>query len=278
MRADLHLHSRFSDGSDSVEILAQKIIEGGFSAVALTDHDTDLGNAPLAALLPKDIRFIPGIEFTCTMPLGRCHILGYGFDGAHPAIREAIEEGKRRRRRKLDYRLALLEENHGITLTEEEKAPLYETMTAAGKPHIAAILVKRGLAGSISEAIKRYMSHGKSRSEDRLPADYAVKAILESGGIPVWAHPLGGEGEVHLEKDELCARLDYLMEAGIRGLECHYSRYTSEETALLLHLAEKHSLLVSGGSDYHGENKDIPLGRLSADGETVQAQALSILA
>ncbi len=276
MKADLHLHSRFSDGSDSAQALARKIVEGGFSSVALTDHDTDEGNAPLASLLPESVRFIPGIEFTCIMPRGRCHILGYSFDEKNAAFREAIEEGKRRRRQKLERRLAYLKDTHGIVFDEIELASLYALPTV-GKPHIASLLVKRGMAVSIKDAIDRYMSRGKIYAEDRLPADYAIKAILAAGGVPVWAHPLGGEGEAHLDAEEFSARLAYLKEKGIMGLECYYSRYTGEESAFLLEAAEKNGLLVSGGSDYHGINKDIPIGTLCADGESVSAEKLSVL-
>ncbi len=276
MRADLHIHSRFSDGSDSVEQLASAILAEGLSAAALTDHDTDEGNALLKNILPSHIRFIPGIEFTCIMPRGRCHILGYGFDGNHPLFREAIEEGKRRRRQKLDRRLIYLKDTFGITFTEEELSSLYALKTV-GKPHIAAILVKRGMADNVRDAIEKYMSKGKVYAEDRLAAAYAIKAIRESGGIAVWAHPLGGEGEKHIDENEFLARLSDLKAAGIQGLECFYSRYTAEESSLLLRAAKENGLLISGGSDYHGKNKDIPLATLSADGTAVAAEMLSIL-
>lgn len=276
MRADLHLHSRFSDGSDSAETLARVITDGGFGVVALTDHDTDEGNEALRALLPDGIRLISGIEFTCIMPRGKCHILGYGFDADAPAFREAIEEGKQRRRQKLERRLEFLRETHSIVFDETELASLYALPTV-GKPHIAALLVARGMASDIADAIEKYMSQGKIHAADRLDADYAIKAILSAGGIPVWAHPLGGEGEEHLGKDELLSRLAYLKEAGIRGLECYYSRYTGEESAMLLSVAEAEGLLVSGGSDYHGKIKNIPIGTLSADGESVSAEQLTVL-
>ena len=135
MKADLHLHSRFSDGSDSIEDLAKLIVTGGLGVVALTDHDTDAGNTALLSLLPDGIRFIPGIEFTCIMPLGKCHILGYGFDADAPAFREAIKNGKQRRRGKLERRLEFLKETHGIVFDEAELASLYALPTV-GKPQL----------------------------------------------------------------------------------------------------------------------------------------------
>lgn len=276
MLADLHLHSLFSDGSDTAEELLCAVQKAGLSAFALTDHDTDEGNALLKKRTPPSIRFIPGIEFTCIMPLGKCHILGYGFDETDPTFREAIEEGKKRRREKLLYRLSVLKEAHGIVFTEQELNSLY-ALSVVGKPHIAALLVNRGMAQNISDAIEKYMNHGKIRAKDRLDADYAINAIRSAGGLAVWAHPLGGEQEKHLNEDELNSRLYALKSMGIDGMECFYSRYSAEESALLVRAAEANGLLISGGSDYHGKNKDIAMGTLSSDGSKIESSKLSLL-
>jgi len=82
-----------------------------------------------------------------------------------------------------------------------------------------------------------------------------VKAILAAGGIPVWAHPLGGEGERRISAEEFQTQLETLLSYGLQGLECWYSRYTEKEIQGLLGTAQEKGLLVSGGSDYHGANK-----------------------
>ena len=84
-----------------------------------------------------------------------------------------------------------------------------------------------------------------------------------AGGVPVWAHPLGGEGESHMSAEEFLPRLKIMIECGIQGLECYYSRYNTQETEFLLKCANENNLLISGGSDYHGTNKDIPAGMLN---------------
>ena len=104
-----------------------------------------------------------------------------------------------------------------------------------------------------------------------------MKAILSSGGTPVWAHPLGGEGEKDLSEQDFRRVLAELTSYGIKGLECWYSKYTAQKCKFLADTAERAGLFISGGSDYHGTNKSIPLGRLNADGVNVEPSRLSIL-
>ncbi len=104
-----------------------------------------------------------------------------------------------------------------------------------------------------------------------------MRAILSSGGVPVWAHPLGGEGERELSESGFMTLIDELMSYGLKGLECWYSKYTPAKCEWLSTQAEKRDLLISGGSDYHGTNKNIPLGRLNADNIAVDIDRLTIL-
>lgn len=277
-RADLHTHSRFSDGSDSARELAERISGEGISIFALTDHDTAEGCRAVQEAVDEicpEVHFICGIEFSCKTEAGKCHILGYGCDIQHPAFLSAVGEGIQMRRENLKKRLDTLEKKDGILFTEDEKKYLYSLPTV-GKPHIAEILVKKGIVSEISEGIQRYLK-GSRTGSDRILAETAVQAVSDSGGIPVWAHPLGGEGEKRLETDEFERQLEALLSCGIRGLECYYSRYSARESAFLTQQAERHGLLVSGGSDYHGSRKDIEPGCLNCRGELIGAERLTIL-
>ena len=86
-------------------------------------------------------------------------------------------------------------------------------------------------------------------------ARIAVNAIISAGGIPVWAHPLGGEGEVHISEEEFYKKFEVMKSIGIRGLECHYSRYDKKEAEFLVKVAKENGLFITGGSDYHGWRK-----------------------
>lgn len=260
MRYDLHIHTAASDGSDSPDSLARKVVGAGLELFSVTDHDTVDGALAMEGLIPAGVGYIRGVEFSCVSPGGKCHILGYGFDPEHPAFRAALGEGAQLRQEKLENRIVHLREKFGIRLTVEEEQWL-RSLKSPGKPHLGRLLVKRGLADELSAAIKTYLSGVPGR--DRIDSKTAIDAILAAGGIPVWAHPLGGEGEKRLSRAEFEHRLAVLMAEGIRGLECCYSRYGMDESELLLRCARERGLIATGGSDYHGSNKKgIKLGQL----------------
>ena len=272
---DLHMHTTASDGSDTPRELAQKIRGAGIRLFSVTDHDTIDGTLEMEKLVPEGVRFFRGVEFSCASPVCNCHILGYGFDPDHPALLAALEEGRLLRMDKLERRLKLMEENFGIVLTAEERSWLM-SRNSPGKPHLGRILMDRGLCTDLSSGIRKYVLNVPGR--DRIEAETAVRAIEAAGGISVWAHPLGGEGEKRLTAEQFEAQLETLLGYGIRGMECWYSRFTLEEVHLLMERAAEHGLIVTGGSDYHGKNRsDLHMGMLNAEGEscTIDWQGLS---
>ena len=273
---DLHLHSSASDGSDSIPELLRKVQSNGLSAFSVTDHDTIDGALEMQNLVPKGIQYIPGIEFTCITPHGKCHILGYRYDPNCPELQEVLAHGKLLRSRKLTRRLEIMEENFGIRLTEQEMSWLLSQKSPC-KPHIANVLVKRGLFPDNKTAISEVLDHCEVPNS-RIDAAEAIPAIRKAGGIPVWAHPLGGEGEDLLTEQAFKAQLACLRSAGIQGLECFYSRYSQENIDFLRKAAYENSLLISGGSDYHGKNKkNISIGKLNADCKDIPKEQLTIL-
>ena len=273
--ADLHIHSNFSDGSDSIEELAKKIKLAGIKYFALTDHDTIAGCSIMDSILDNEIKFIPSVELTCLAGSIKCHILGYNCDYKNQVLLELIEKGKKLRKYKLETRINYLKEVWGIELTQEEADWLYARKSVV-KTHIANILVNRGLASNNVSAMKKYLDGCKS-GDTRFSGEEAIDAILKSGGIPIWAHPLGGEGEIHISQEEFLQKLEIMKNFGIKGLECYYSRYNFEEIEFLVKTATENNLLITGGSDYHGTNKDIPLTRLNNISTPISAKKLTIL-
>ena len=274
---DLHMHTRFSDGSDDLPGLLENLGKAGIKTFSVTDHDTCEGALLMEKMVPEDMTYYRGIEFSCTTPAGLLHVLGYNYRPDSAEFHEAIAEGRRLRDKKLELRLDHIRKEHSVVFNSEELDWLH-SLNSVGKPHISTLLVKRGLAANISDAIKRFIDdQGGDESNIRITAEMAVSAVLAAGGIPVWAHPLGGEGEPHLTGDEFEARLSHLLDCGIKGMECYYSRFNREEEQFLLEKAQKHGLFVSGGSDYHGKNKTIPLGRVNAEEETVPENRFTVL-
>ena len=276
MKADLHIHSDCSDGSDSISELAEKIKTSGLDIVALTDHDTTNGLLEIKQILPSNIKFINGIELTCLAGNIKCHILGYFINPDTPELKALILKGKQLRRQKLEARIKHLKEVWKIDLTKEELDWLYARNSVV-KTHFANILVdNRHLADNYIEAMDKFFE-GCKTGNTKFNGQEAIDVIKKSGGIPVWAHPLGGEGEEHISEDLLLEQLEYMKKIGIKGLECYYSRYTQKEIEFLVNTAKSNNLYISGGSDYHGTNKDIPIGKLNTDNYFVDPKELTIL-
>ncbi len=273
---DLHIHSTASDGTDSVEMILTQLIDAGIHTFAITDHDTILGSLAMEHLVPAQLHFLRGIEFSCITSYKKCHILGYNFDSNDVVFQDALKLGKDLRQEKMQKRITFLREEFGIVFTEEELSWLY-AQESPGKPAFAQLLINQGLASDIDLAIQKYINPCKTKN-DRIHGRTAIQAIRHAGGISIWAHPLGGEGEKRLTKEEFARQLDELISYGIQGLECYYSRYSQDEIAFLTEQAAAHNLLISGGSDYHGSNKkNITLGKLNQEQIPIDPQSLTLL-
>lgn len=270
---DLHLHSDNSDGSASVKELVDTVIKSGIKIFAITDHDTVNGLKNVK--IPDGVKFIRGVELTCKIDNINCHILGYNINPDSKELTELIELGKKLRRQKLETRIKYLKEVWNIELTKEELDWLYSRQSVV-KTHFANILVNRGLSDNNVDAMKKYLD-GCKTGKTKFDGREAINVIKSSGGIPVWAHPLGGEGEEHSSKEKFLSELKTMKECGIKGLECYYSRYTTEETEFLVKCAEENNLLISGGSDWHGTNKTVSIGRLNTDDTEISSDRINIL-
>ena len=274
MKADLHIHSNNSDGSDNTNELLNNLKKSGVEIFALTDHDTVEGCREMEKLSP-DITFIKGVELTCLCDDIKCHILGYGIDINNPDLLGLIEKGKQLRQQKLETRIKYLKDIFSIELTQDEKDWLYSRKSVV-KTHLANILVNRGLADDNLSAMKKYLD-GIKTSNTRFDGQEAIETIKKAGGIVVWAHPIGGEGEKHLTLKEFLPRLEKMKSFGIQGLECYYSRYNFDEIDFLVKCADDNNLYITGGSDYHGTNKNIPILRLNTAEIPIDSSKLTLL-
>ena len=277
-KADLHLHTTASDGSDTPKALIDRARGKGISVIAITDHDTLVGSVEALGLSADGIKIITGIEFSCHH-YGDCdfdcHILGYGFNPNSEPILDAIRHGREMRLYKLGLRLGYLEEHFGIVFTDEDIAWLH-SLNSVARPHLGQLLIKHGYVATMSEAFDKYLKVD-GFPDDRIDAGEAIAAIKSSGGIPVYAHPIGGEREKRIDKYELERRVDALTSLGLMGLEAYYSRYSEEDEAMLVSVAKERGLLVSGGSDYHGENKTVKLGSLRSDDAEIDDDKITLL-
>lgn len=264
---DLHIHTTVSDGTDSPEAILAHVKAAGIGLFSVTDHDAIEGCRRILAVRTKDDpAFIPGIEFSCRDEEGQYHILGYGYDPDAEAINAVVNKGHAFRMRKVTGRLDFLRERFGFIFSQEDVDRLL-SLPNPGKPHIGNLMVSYGYAKTKEEAITKFINQAEFKDRYVRPED-AIKGILNSGGIPVLAHPPYGSGDQLILWKELDARIQKLMGYGLLGVEAFYSGFTKKLRNEVLALAEKYDLYVTAGSDYHGSNKLIPLGDTGLNGTT----------
>ena len=253
MAVDLHTHSDVSDGSESPTRIIELAAAARLTAVALTDHDT-LDGIPEAATAAAErgVRLIPGIELSCEWAEGGCHIVVLWLQPESGPLQSrlaALQTARDGRNDRILERLADL----GIDISPEEVAA-QSGGGVTGRPHIAAVLVERGVVESVREAFDVYLGNGKPAYVDRarLTPEEAISLATESGAVTVLAHPhtLGLDNA-----DEYRAALERLADAGLAGLECWYGEYSPAYRRSMVKLARSHGLVPSGGSDFHGSYK-----------------------
>ncbi len=245
-RVDLHIHSTASDGRLTPAEVVGEAAEKGLNYIALADHDTvdGIAAAKKAAKAFPSLTVIPAIEISTDIPQGEVHMLGYFIDYKDPEFLARLEEFKDSRLRRAEKMVAKLADL-GVTVAWERVLELAGSSTI-GRPHIAQAMLEKEYVPSFKDAFDEYLGHGKPAYVERdkmLPAE-AVEIIIKARGLAVLAHPLTTEDPEGL--------ITVLKPAGLVGLEAYYGEYNDEEVEGLLALAQKHNLIATGGSDFHG--------------------------
>lgn len=256
-RVDLHLHSTFSDGTETPEAILRAAAAANIKALALTDHDTLAGiSKAQKAGDAVGIPVIAGAELSTAWKGKEIHIVGLFLDTQDPVFKKELSEmlAKRIDRNK---KMAQLLTQRGLPVDYDELER--ESRGTVTRANFARYMLQKGYVNSIAQAFAEYIGDGCPCfvSREKTPAVKAVQMIHENGGAAVLAHPL----QYHLGKDGLKDLVQSLAEAGLDGIECYYSTFTPSDTCDMLALASQFDLLASGGSDFHGKNKpDIALG------------------
>ena len=260
---DLHAHTTFSDGSRTPTQLVEEAAALGLTAVAVTDHDTVDGlPEALAAGERLGLRVVPGVEINLEHERVTMDMLGYFLAGRpNDALKRQLAE-LRAYRDERNQRIVgkLAELGYPLDLTDMRAAA---ENGAVGRPHIGEAMVRRGYAGSISDAFERFLRRGAPAWVDRrrLSLGAALKLLRASGALPVLAHP----GIIHTDAAGLEHIVRDAARLGMAGLECYYPLHDEATVARCLALARKYALVPTGGSDYHGTVKpDAHLGVGSA--------------
>jgi len=256
---DLHTHSTASDGTFSPEELVYLAKKEKLQALALTDHDTIDGLKPAYKTAKEvDLSFLCGVEISIKFEgPGHFHLLGYFLEPEIPKINETLLKLKKAREERNKKMIEKLN-NLGIKITLEELKEIAQG--EIGRPHMANLLVKKGVVKSFEEAFQKYLKKDAPAYVPKalLSPEEAIKLILEAKGIPVLAHPV----TLKLNLLDLKNYLKKLRDFGLIGVEVFYPEHTIDFTKFLIECAKELGLLLTGGSDFHGENKpDIKLGK-----------------
>ncbi len=249
---DLHIHTLFSDGTNTPEEIILLAKSKGLKAIAISDHDT-LNAIEQAKQYGKihDIEIISGIEISADFNGKEIHILGYFLDEKNTALLKQLEIfEKTREKRNLELIQKFKELNIDIDL-DYVKSLAGETILT--KLNFARALFEKGYANSSKEAFSLYLAENKPAYIKRELISYqdAIKLILNAGGICSLAHPyIYKYSETELEKN-----IKILKEEGLKCIECYYSGHTRKQTNTLLKYCEKFDLGITAGSDFHGGNK-----------------------
>lgn len=266
---DLHTHSTASDGTKSPLELVREAEAIGLGALAITDHDTMAGVLEvLDAGFSFDINFLTGLEISARPPDDfnrgdELHILGYGMDPGDPGIAvllDRLQDARRTRNPLMIRRLQAM----GMDISLDEVAAKAHG-GLVGRPHMAKVLMEKGLVSDMDTAFMRYLGKGCPAyiEKYREPWEDAIAAIRRAGGIAVLAHPglipgIGSRG--------LRLLLGMMKEAGLGGVETYYPKHDAQMVSTLKGLASELDLLLTGGSDYHGDFKDdISIGTGAGD-------------
>lgn len=256
---DLHVHSNESDGTVTPEELVREAKKTGLSAFALTDHDTTDGiDRAIACGEEEGVEVVPGIELSTAYWGKDIHVLGYYMDYHNESFQKQLIKFRNSRNVRNEEMFRRLREFGFEKITEASLLEAFDNAVIT-RAHIAKFMVDCGYVKSRGEAFQRYIGDNSPCyvERERISPGKAVKLIIEFGGVPVLAHPL----LYKLGTEMLDALVVSLKEDGLKGIEAIYSNYNWREQRRLKLLARKHELIFTGGSDYHGTNKNnIKLG------------------
>ena len=258
---DLHLHSTFSDGLKTPDELCAMAVKAGLSHLALCDHDTVHGlPAMRLAAQQHQLELIPGVEIS-TGKGGKMHILCYGAQVESPVMKaflDAMAQERIGRAASIMDKLA----QEGIEIPAERRASLLSHPTV-GRAHIARELIALGTVNTMQQAFDRYLNEGRPAYVPRTQLSTAdtVSRLKQMRVLPVLAHPIRSG----IELPALHAYIHSLRECGLMGVEAYHPSANARAARMLDGIARQENLLVTGGSDYHGDpGSTVCIGRLPA--------------
>jgi len=247
-RIDLHIHTIFSDGTYTPEEAVFRAKKLGLVAISITDHDSVAGLASaLVAGKRLGIEVVPGVEMSTDVGEDEIHILGYLLNWKKEDFLRQLEKFQAARANRNQKLLRKLDDL-GMRVDYREVRKL-APRGVISRLHIARLMVEKGYVRSIGDAFEQWLNPGKPAyvQKMKLPPFEIIELLLKAEAIPVLAHPFLSH------RDDL---IPHLVKAGLKGIEVYHSAHNPQMVAHYKRIAQKHHLLITGGSDCHGEAKD----------------------
>ena len=268
MNADLHVHTRFSDGEHSPREVVEMAAREGLGAISVTDHDTLAGvEEAIEAGKGLGVEVVPGVEITFYHGQAEMHMLGYFVDLSTDPLTERFRARRRERFVEMMEKLRRV----GVELPVEEL--VRASGNSPGRAHLARALVEDGHARTVERAFQKYLSQGRPGYAEKikLSPEEAVELVGEMKGVAALAHP------GLTPHDEVIPRL---RELGMAASEVRYARHSPHNVAHYSSIARKHGLVETGGSDFHGLRlKNVRLGEATVEmGVVRELESLSLAA
>jgi 3',5'-nucleoside bisphosphate phosphatase len=274
---DLHTHSDASDGTTSPEENVKLALEIGLEGIAVTDHDT---TAPfersLAAADGTGLEIITGTEFSAELDEQSVHVLGFWVDPEDGPLQAEMDRLRNERTRRAEE---IVEKFHGLDIPVSiDRVKELAGEAPIGRPHIAKAVLETGAVDSLQEVFDSYLADGGPAYVPKYAVDpvAAVRLIVGAGGVAVVAHPglFGSRARSKGDGDAprlTVATIEQMVEAGMVGIEADHPDHTDEDRRHYNEVAQALGLIVTAGSDFHGERKDNQLGQVTSPRAVVEA-------
>ncbi len=248
MKIDLHIHTTYSDGTFSPEMVIDTALDCNLDVIALTDHDNILSHKAAYDYVQKNninIEIIPGVEINTIYKGYEVHILGYFMNTDNADFQNLMKTQQQARINQTNEIIELLNKKAGIRIKFEDVKSLVAEGGSIGRPHIARAITNAGGVNNVMEAYAKYINDSSNVYVQRktVSPHEACEIIYEAGGIPVFAHPIDVEISDELAKE--------LISYGLRGIEAYHRKHSPAVVEHYSSLAEKYGLIITGGAGFH---------------------------
>lgn len=257
---DYHIHTTFSDGQYDVSEIIEQLKKLNINNFSIADHDNIDSIKVVKSMDISNMHFINGVEISSILDNKyKLHILGYFFDENNKNLNDLLERLQKARKQRFLELVEYVYINYDLCFSKADIENIVNNVNTPGKPHLADLMVKYKYVNDVAEAFQKYLDSAKTKTSNRLPAEDVISTINMAGGIAIWAHPKKVEKKYNVNFAQLMPRL---LNLGLSGIEIFNSLHSFDDCVRYLNYSKHYKLLVSGGSDYHGEKikRDVKLG------------------